>query len=395
MAVIVIRSAPCDAETGAALAEALRERGLDAFYWGGNGEGAYQETEPADGPFPGEKDGPRRAVIVLWSRAALAAEDQTLLDAGVKALCRDELVLATVDAGGDPDTCLPQGFRTLPSVDIAKWRKKGTLAPLRELERAAQAVASRDPFEIPEPVRRMTRRAELWNGVAVASGGLISLAVMAAIAGSGFIGEQPGTLDWAELVLAKGPAGWVPVAVALAAAVGSGVAAWLGAIGMFAALGLLSIRNGDQDFPLGQDIQDVAVIHAPENAQEAEYLVMDIERLGMTVSVDPAHGDEDPAWASASARAIDRCDLVVLMGTASAFRSEHVRRCIVTAGQLGRPIVPLLLEKTDIPKDLRRWISARSWIEVSDRVGGLLVPKVQNALYSLLQRPALLSGAGR
>ncbi len=385
MGVVIIRAAACDAKAGKALAEALREGGLDAYFSRDGDEGLLNVDTMA-----------RKAVVVVWSKAAVEAADETALRASVNALARDELILATLDQGDlNGNHALPVGFRTFSRIDLSRWYDAGSDGPVRDLAALCQGVIAREAFDTPAPVRKMEQRAEIWNSIAVILGGIFSLLVMAGIAGSGAIGENVGTLAWAELVMAKGPAGWIPLSLALGASVLSGIAGWFAAIGVFAAAGLLSVRDAEVALATEDRAHDVALIHAPENMREADVFTYDLQNFGMSVCPNPAQGDEDPAWASAGARAIRQADLVVLMGTASAFRSERVRREVLTALHLGRPILPLLIDQTEIPKDLRGWLGGHAWLRINDRLGGLLGPQVSNAILSLLQRPTLLAAAGR
>lgn len=377
MAEVVIRSAACDADVGAKLALTLRDRGLDAYFFQNTGDGAWEREGAV-----------RRVVVVLWSTAARQTGEDLLLEATVDALCQDELVLATLDDLGAPGhTCLPQGFRDFTPVDLSRWHDAGAMGPVKDLEKACRDLLAVVPFAAPAPVRRMTRRAEAWNKVAVFMGGASSLIAMAAIAASGILGENAGTWDWAELILAQGVAGWVPVFFALGIATLAGLAGWFLALCLFAAAGLLSVR---QPGPVEQATSErprVALIHAPENSCEADVFAMDLEAYGLAVADDPARGEQNPAWASLGVQALRRADLVIVLGTTQAFRSERVRRDVLSAAYSDKPILPLLLERVEVPRDLRQWLGGRTWITPPDRLSGLLGPSVRSAIDDLVVGP--------
>ncbi len=416
MGVIVIRSAARDADAACRLAAALRRHGQDCYFGTGEDDGGPGGAPAAntDGTHTEEDDG--RVMVALWSceSARAAFEDRgevrDLLDDCLNGLAADRCVLAALERGGEGENALPYGFRDLPHVDLSRWHSAGDDSidegPLQDLiltchQARTRATAERAPEPVPGPREgtRLARQAEIWNALAVVTGGLFSLFAMAGITASGLIGANAGSRVWVEDLIAQGPEGWIPVSFALGAAVLFGIAGWFAAIGLFAGAGLLSVRpirspigrNGDEGPDLGHGgsdaMRDVTVIHGPGNAREADILALDLHRLGLTVTPNPAQGNRDAKWLGPSLRAIRASDVVLLIGTASTFRSERVFRELLTARHYGRPVLPLLVEPMGVPGPWWSVLEGRPWIRVDDCFGGLMTQDLQDALRSLLQEP--------
>ncbi|MHB8577087.1 MAG: ATP-binding protein, partial [Dehalococcoidia bacterium] len=71
------------------------------------------------------------------------------------------------------------------------------------------------------------------------------------------------------------------------------------------------------------------------------------------------------------------------LGSAPAFRSPNVQRELNLAVEENRPLLPLLLERTTQPREVRYALAGRQWVELLDRAADVWLPEVLRALAGL------------
>jgi hypothetical protein len=71
-------------------------------------------------------------------------------------------------------------------------------------------------------------------------------------------------------------------------------------------------------------------------------------------------------WELVITESLDACDCLVLFWSANSARSESVKAEYSSAMSLGKSVVPVLLDKTELPQDLGKyeWIDFRSFVVV-------------------------------
>ncbi len=397
MSLIVIRAAPQDADTARRLERSLRDLGLAARFQGETGEGEERDSE-AD------------ILIALWSQTSAQTAwrpqhgDAGLLSESIAALRAGSLVLASID-GPDLDgpggpygrSSLPPGLRDLPCLSLARWVENGSSEPLEDLRELCDRTLERrqEPCLGPDDGPWGERRADLWNAIALLTGGATSLGTMAAIAASGMIGSAVGSRVWAEALVQAGPEGWIPLVVALGISVLAGVAGWFGALGMFAAGGLLSVRKSGGVANAAPGAKRVALIHDATDVREADVLTLDLRSVGLIVPQNPGLGSGHLRWAAPGVRAAEDADLILLLGTPGTFRSERALREVLAASRRGRPVLPLLFDDTPVPDSFRLALAGRTWMPVDDRLGGVLSPDLRLAIQHEINTQRLRAGPPR
>lgn len=93
------------------------------------------------------------------------------------------------------------------------------------------------------------------------------------------------------------------------------------------------------------------------------------------------HGGE--RWAAEIVAAIEASSVVALMCSDAAMRSWAVKQEIQLAGESQKVLLPLLLEKTSFPAQIKFFLAGWQWIEILDWPAGTWLPQVLQALESI------------
>ena len=94
------------------------------------------------------------------------------------------------------------------------------------------------------------------------------------------------------------------------------------------------------------------ISYAHADLQLVEPVLSEIDALGRKVWIDRSGMTGAPGWAGQIVGAIKRSRAVVLMASPRAYASHHVVRELYLAMSNKKPIVPLELEKAELPDDL-------------------------------------------
>jgi hypothetical protein len=108
-----------------------------------------------------------------------------------------------------------------------------------------------------------------------------------------------------------------------------------------------------------------------------------LEAAGMRVWVDRRSLVGGSSWDASIVDAISRCAVFVLTCSAISLASPNVQQEVRLAWEEQRPVLPLLLERAEIPRELRYPLAGRQWVELLDRPDDAWLPDVLRALAGL------------
>jgi non-specific serine/threonine protein kinase len=108
-----------------------------------------------------------------------------------------------------------------------------------------------------------------------------------------------------------------------------------------------------------------------------------LETAGFTVWVDRRDIAGGSSWDTAIVDAISHCAVFALACTPASLASPNVQQEVRVAWEEQRPLLPLLLEQTPIPRELRYPLAGRQWVELQDRAEEAWLPDVLRALAGL------------
>ncbi|MHB8573802.1 MAG: ATP-binding protein, partial [Dehalococcoidia bacterium] len=89
------------------------------------------------------------------------------------------------------------------------------------------------------------------------------------------------------------------------------------------------------------------------------------------------------AWSAEIVDGITGCAAFIVLGSERAFRSPNVQRELNLAVEENRPLLPLLLERTEQPREVRYALAGRQWVPLQDRTTEVWLPDVLRALAGL------------
>lgn len=352
---VLIAHAPQDAPAAEALEKFLERRGL--FAERETGERGFRFAQARD------------AVVVLWSRDTVFSTYRMLIEKrALDAWADEQLILIRLD-----NHVLPVGLRDLSAIDAA-------FEPQRDIAWAAVTKAAQDI--------QMGRTAAKVGAAPAAPAPKRAQAPAAkpvAVAPA----EEPSWL-WAAAALVA-----IPVGTFASVAVGLRDPAWpiLGAGLAVAAVWWASKQSWGRSQsgasgPPGMDSLDPPILQreasaetAPEAAAEpvanatfvsyahadggAVLPVVDqLTAAGKPIWIDRAGIQAGDGWAGEIVRAIKAARGVVVMCSAKAFESDHVRRELYLADRYKKPMLPVFLEDAKPPEDFEYFFAGVQWLKL-------------------------------
>jgi predicted ATPase len=108
-----------------------------------------------------------------------------------------------------------------------------------------------------------------------------------------------------------------------------------------------------------------------------------LEARGVSVWIDRKSIVGGSSWSAEIVRGIRSCRAFLVACTPSAVASKNVQQEIQVAFESNRPIVPLMLEPTDLPESVVYALAGRQWIDVRDTPDDVWLPRVLRALAAL------------
>ena len=112
----------------------------------------------------------------------------------------------------------------------------------------------------------------------------------------------------------------------------------------------------------------VFISHASPEADDADRLVSYLEGHGIPCWIAPRDIPEGKEFAEALLDGIEACDLMVVLLTDAANRSQHVLREINHAVDQRKPILPVLVGSINLSRSIRYYISHTQWLKLADGV---------------------------
>lgn len=321
---VCIAHAESDRAVAEALEKFLERRGL--FVELENGERAFRTLQGAD------------MVVALWSKEAVnGAQRLSLERRALEAWADDRLILIKLDGA-----FAPVGLRDLKAIDaaIAQQRDIAWAAAAKRAHEAAERTAGEAPSETPENVaRRMTNPA----GFAV-----VLLPLVFLLVGAGLYALATLRPDLLATALPKDAyRRLLPMGGALLAFVLIGV--------MFLFARARTLGRGAGAAETGRD--PLIVCYAPADNTAVLPVVEAAQAQGRAVWIDKGDRRGGAHWAGEIVRAIVNARGVIVMCSAHAFESDHVKREIYLADRYKKPLLPVFLEAIAMPEDFASFLA--------------------------------------
>ncbi len=108
-------------------------------------------------------------------------------------------------------------------------------------------------------------------------------------------------------------------------------------------------------------MRHVFICHASEDRTSADQIVEALEAGSVTCWIAPRDVGAGEDYAAAIVTALESVDAVVLVMSAAANDSPHIRREVERAASLGKTIIPIRLQSVDPSKSLQYYISDAQW----------------------------------
>src|SRR5260370_20250430 len=108
-----------------------------------------------------------------------------------------------------------------------------------------------------------------------------------------------------------------------------------------------------------------------------------LEGAGIRVWIDRQAIPGGASWSAAIVRGIQHCTVFAVLGSAQAYASPNVQRELNLAVEENKPLLPLLIEQTAAPPEVRYALAGRQWIELLERSEEAWLPDVLRALAGL------------
>lgn len=344
---IYIAHAPADREAAEALERALERQGQ--FTELDDGRTALAPVQPAD------------VVVLIVSNVLAFAETRPRLELrALDAWADGRLILVKLDKSP-----APLGMRDLPALDASDeqerdgaWRDLGDLVRSKLEQGAPGAIAAKRPQHLGQGALPMLLMFVLMLP------GIGALAAIAAIWLVNRIGPRPG--GWPELIagiegfgarygLAPAATPWL---FALAVAV------------MLLALALLLARmrrRSSAEPAAGPprkrgsaahgDASGVCVAYAPLDRERVTPLIETIKAAGRTLIVADGTGGQECVRSAAR---------VVVICSAAAFESDHVRRLLYLADRYGKKPVTVYIEDAVPPENFSYFLAGAPAVKLHE-----------------------------
>jgi TIR domain len=124
----------------------------------------------------------------------------------------------------------------------------------------------------------------------------------------------------------------------------------------------------------------IFVSHSSADNDVARDVVGHLERNGFKCWLASRDVDLGDDYASQVVRAVDRSDHVIVLVSAAANQSPHVRRELDRAVGSGRPIVPVRLGKVIASESLSYLLSGAQWVDLDSGTRDVALQRVVNVL---------------
>lgn len=105
-----------------------------------------------------------------------------------------------------------------------------------------------------------------------------------------------------------------------------------------------------------------------------------IGEAGIPIWIDRVKLEGGTRWADEIVKALEAARIVVLMCTHASMRSVSVKQEIQVAAEMGKPLLPLLLEDISFTGQMRFFLAGWHWIDIHRQPEDVWLPKLLRAL---------------
>ena len=366
---VFIAHAESDRAVAEALEKFLERRGL--FVELETGERGFRVAQASD------------TVVALWSKDTAFSPYRLLLEKrALEAWADEKLALVKLD-----HNFISVGLRDLPAIDASfeaqrdiAWAavaKLGQDGPAR----AASASGARERARVPAgmspgPAQRSKvaaprAPAKQANSAAFA---VILLPLVFLVAGAGLYALATLRPDLLRTALPPNAyQGILPIGGALLAFV------LIGLMFVFARASRAAGGAAETvDATPAHDPLFVSYAHADNMAVVP--VVEAVQAQGRTVWIDKGELHAGTSWAGEIVRAIKAAKGVIVMCSAHAFESDHVKREVYLADRYKKPMLPVFLEAATMPEDFEYFFTGVQWLELHKTPENERAAAIANAL---------------
>jgi hypothetical protein len=314
----------------------------------------------------------RDVVVLLWSEAALMSPHRLQMERrALEAWEEGRLVLVRLDHGFPP-----VGLRDLPAIDAAfearrafTWEDvvravQGVLAP----PPGAQAPPSMPAPSMPAPKRAPPPMAVARKGgpagglawlfiiIAALAGGLFAALHFKLVPDFGIKALHPDALP--------GPVFWVGVAAALLALLFS-LSAMARKPSAPAARAAPPARTEPDAVAPPEVAAPIFISYAHADSEMVTPLADAVAEGGRTVWIDKQGIAAGDTWAGEIVRGIKAAAGVVVMCSAAAYQSDHVKREVYLADRYKKRLLPVLLDAAPAPEDFEYFFAGVQFLDTA------------------------------
>lgn len=364
---VFIAHAPKDAPAAEALEKYLERRGL--FVERETGERGFRFAQPRD------------AIVVLWSRDTVFTPYRLQIEKrALDAWADEQLIFVKLD-----HHVAPVGLRDLTAIDAA-------FEPQREIAWAAVAKAAQDlqlgrreraappappltppPAAEPQPLPRRAPVSESGDD----GGWLYAIGALIAIPAGAVLSLAVGLRDPAWPIVFSGALAGLVWWLARSANQGGTPKGAAGDETGRDSVDDSRLRRKTSSVPTqapGAAAPPPAPAAPPAGATFVSYAHADsaavlpvvdaVAAQGASIWIDRAGIQAGEGWAGEIVRAIKSAGGVVIMCSAKAFESDHVRREVYLADRYKKPMLPVFLDASAPPEDFEYFFAGVQWLKL-------------------------------
>jgi hypothetical protein len=132
----------------------------------------------------------------------------------------------------------------------------------------------------------------------------------------------------------------------------------------------------------------VFVSHSRHDAEIALAILAALETRGLPCWIAPRDVTPGAPWAGEIVRAIERCDIMVLVYSPASDRSRQVQREVERAIHLGKTVLPFRLQPFSMSDEMQYFLSTTHWLEAYPPPLESRIQQLSDAVFRLL-RPTM------
>ncbi len=349
---VFIAHAESDRAVAEALEKFLERRGL--FVELENGERGFRHVQASD------------TVVALWSKDTVFTPQRLQFEKRtLEAWADEQLVLVKLDRA-----FAPVGLRDLPSIDASfeAQRDIGWAAVAKVAQDATTRTARADLKMFPQtdaagpaPQSAPASAPPAGKSAGASSMVIILLPLMLLIIGAGLYTLATTRADLLGQLPTNAYQTMLPIGGAVLALLLIGFT-FLMARGGKGTQAKKRAREAPAGAAAATESLFVSYAHADNMAVLA--VVEAVQAQGRSVWIDKGGIAAGQSWAGEIVRAIKSAKGVVVMCSAHAFESDHVKREVYLADRYKKPMLPVFLEAAVMPDDFEFFFTGVQWLEL-------------------------------